>query len=162
MPTFDIVSEIDMHEVRNSVDQASREIVNRYDFKNTESSLVFNEDSIAMASSTERRLEALRQVLEEKFVKRNVSLKSFEYGPIQSVAGSRVRQTITLQSGISSDKARKLNKFIKDLRIKGIQSSTQGEHIRVQSKKRDDLQSVITSLKETDFGIPLQYINFRS
>ena len=162
MATFDIVSEIDMHEVRNSVDQTSREVANRYDFKNTESAVELNEDSITMTSSTEGRLEALRQVLEEKLVKRHVSLKSIEYSAIQHVAGSRVRQTITLQSGISSDKARKLNKFIKDLRIKGVQSSTQGEHIRVSSKKRDDLQSVISSLKDTDFGIPLQYINFRS
>jgi uncharacterized protein YajQ (UPF0234 family) len=161
MPSFDVVSEVDEQEVRNAVDQASREVVNRFDFKNTNSSLELGENLITLRSSTEDRLSALRQVLEEKLVKRKVSLKAVDYGTVEEAAGGTVRQEVTLAAGISSDKARELNKFIKGLGVKGVQSQTQGEQLRVTSKKRDDLQSVMGSLKEGDFGIPLQFENFR-
>jgi uncharacterized protein YajQ (UPF0234 family) len=110
---------------------------------------------------SEDRLTALRQVLEEKLVKRKVSLKGIEHGKVEDAAGGTVRQVSTLAAGISSDKARELNKHIKGLGIKGVQSQTQGEELRVTSKKRDDLQTVISALKEGDFGIPLQFQNFR-
>lgn len=161
MPSFDVVSEIDMQEVRNAVDQAAREINNRYDFKDTGSSIDLGEDTITMATASEDRLIALRQVLEEKLVKRKVSLKAIDYGDVQEASGATVRQVASLQAGISSDKSKELNKFIKALGIKGVQSQTQGEQLRVNSKKRDTLQDVIASLKEADFDIPLQFNNFR-
>jgi uncharacterized protein YajQ (UPF0234 family) len=161
MPSFDVVSEVDQQEIRNAVDQAGREVANRFDFKNTNSSVELGDNLITLRSSTEDRLTALRQVLEEKLVKRKVSLKAVDYGTVEEAAGGTVRQEVTLVAGISSDKARELNKHIKALGVKGVQSQTQGEQLRVTSKKRDDLQTVITSLKEGDFGIPLQFNNFR-
>ena len=161
MPTFDVTSEVDMQEVRNAVDQAAREVGQRYDFKGTNSSVELGEGAINMASASEDRLNAMKQVLEEKLVKRKVSLKVLDYGKVEDASGGTVRQTAVLQSGISSDRARDLNKFIKGLGIKGIQSQTQGEQLRVSGKKRDQLQEVIAALKEEDFGIPLQFGNFR-
>ena len=161
MPTFDVVSQVDFQEVRNAVDQAAREVSTRYDFKNTNSSLELSEDAIDMASATEDRLIALRQVLEEKLVRRKVSLKALDYEKIEDAAGASVRQTARLQAGISSEKARELNKFIKGLSLKGVQSSTQGDQLRVSSKKRDDLQSVMAAIREADFGISLQFTNRR-
>ncbi len=161
MPSFDVVSEVDMQEVRNAVDQAAREVSQRFDFKNTNSSVELGEDEIAMASISEDRLTALRQVLEEKLVKRKVSLKVLDYGTVEAASGGAVRQTAALQSGIASDKAKELNKAIKGLGIKGIQSSTQGDQLRVTGKKRDALQDVIAALKAGDYGIPLQFTNFR-
>ncbi|MGI9602210.1 MAG: YajQ family cyclic di-GMP-binding protein [Acidimicrobiales bacterium] len=161
MPSFDVVSEVDQQEVRNAVDQASREITNRFDFKDTNSSIELGESTITMASISEDRLTALRQVLEEKMVKRKVSLKALDFGTVDDASGGSVRQVATLQAGINSDKARELNKFIKTLGLKGIQSQTQGEQLRVSGKKRDQLQEVIAALKAEDFGLPLQYTNFR-
>jgi len=161
MPSFDVTSEVDMQEVRNAVDQDSREIVNRFDFKGTDSSIELGDGSIVMNSANEDRLAALRQVLQEKMVKRSVSLKALDYGDVEEASGGRARQTLALTAGISSDKAKELNKFIKALGIKGVQSSTQGEQLRVNGKKRDSLQEVIQALKEGDFDIPLQFGNFR-
>jgi uncharacterized protein YajQ (UPF0234 family) len=161
MASFDVASEIDLQEVRNAVDQASREVATRYDFKNTQSSVSLGENTIELASVSEDRLTALRQVVEEKLVKRKVSLKAVDFGDVEEAAGATVRQTATLTSGISSDKAREINKFVKALGIKGVQTQTQGEQIRVQSKKRDHLQEVIAALKAEDLGIPLQFENFR-
>jgi uncharacterized protein YajQ (UPF0234 family) len=161
MPSFDITSEVDAQEIRNAVDQASREVANRFDFKNTDSSLELGDHTITLRSSTEDRLAALRQVLEERLVKRGVSMKALDYGKVEEASGATARQVATLVAGISSDKAKALNKFIKDLGLKGVQSQTQGEQLRVTAKKRDDLQSVIAACKEHDFGIPLQFGNFR-
>ena len=161
MPSFDVVSEVDMQEVRNAVDQAAREVSQRFDFKNTNSSVELGDDEIKLASISEDRLAALRQVLEEKLVKRKVSMKVLDYGTVEQASGNTVRQTATLQSGIAADKAKELNKAIKALGVKGIQSSTQGDQLRVTGKKRDALQEVITALKEADHGIPLQFNNFR-
>ena len=161
MPSFDVVSEVDDQEVRNAVDQAAREVANRYDFKNTDSSIELGESAITLASVSEDRLTALRQVLEERLVKRKISLKALEYGDVTDAAGGSVRQVLTLVAGINSDKAKELNKFIKALGMKGVQSQTQGEQLRVNSKKRDHLQDVIAALKAEDFGIPLQFSNFR-
>ncbi len=161
MPSFDVVSEVDHQEVRNAVDQAAREIVNRYDFKGSNSSIELDELSIRLATSSEDRLAALRTVLEEKLVRRKVSLKALDYGAVEDAAGSTVRQTVTISAGISSDKARELNKAIKAMGLKGIQSQAQGDQLRVTAKKRDDLQAVISALKEADHGVPLQFQNFR-
>ncbi|WP_419837481.1 YajQ family cyclic di-GMP-binding protein [Candidatus Poriferisodalis sp.] len=161
MPSFDVVSKVDIQEIRNAVDQASREIANRYDFRNTGSAVELGDDAINMRASTEDRLTAMRQVLEEKLVRRQVSLKAVHYGNVEEASGGTVRQAASLQAGISSDRARELNKFIKGLGIKGVQSQTQGDQLRVMSKKRDDLQAVIAELKAGDFDVPLQFENFR-
>jgi uncharacterized protein YajQ (UPF0234 family) len=161
MPSFDVVSEVDLQEVRNAVDQAGRELHTRFDFKGTDSSVELGEGEIRMRSSTEDRLKAVRQVLEEKLVRRNVSLKAIDYGKVEEASGGAARQTAKIVAGISSDKAREINKKIKASAPKGIQSQTQGDQVRVSGKKRDDLQSVIAALKADDFGIPLQFINFR-
>ena len=161
MPTFDVVSEVDRQEVRNAVDQAARELANRYDFKGTNSSIELTDDAIAMHTASEDRLNALRTMLEEKLVKRKVSLKSLDYGKVEEASGATVRQRAAIVAGISSDKAREVNKVIKGLGIKGVQSQTQGEQVRVTGKKRDALQDVIAALKESDLGIPLQFTNFR-
>jgi hypothetical protein len=161
MPTFDVVSEVDGQEVRNAVDQAQREIANRFDFKNTNSSIEQNEMVITLHTLSKDRLDALRTVLEEKLVKRGVSLKGVDYGDVQDAAHSTVRQVVTIKVGISSDKAKEVNRAIKEKGPKGVSSQTQGDSIRVTAKKRDDLQAVIAMLKGEDLGIPLQFQNFR-
>jgi cyclic-di-GMP-binding protein len=161
VPTFDIVSEVDMQEVRNAVDQANREASTRFDFKGTESTIEIGDGELVLNSSTEDRLKALHQVLEEKLVRRQVSLKAFEDGKIEEASKGAARQRVAVRAGISQDHAKRLNRFIKDLGLKGISSQTQGSQVRVTGKKRDDLQSVIAACKEEDFGIPLQFENFR-
>ncbi len=164
MPSFDVVSEIDMQEVRNAVDQAGREIANRFDFKNTSSSIELNDKDlvITMESASDDRLNALRTVLEEKLVRRSVSLKSVDYDDVEAAAGGRSRQKANLKAGVSSEMAKKINSAIKDMKLKGVQSQTQGDQVRVSAKKRDALQDVIAALKEADLDLPLQYINFRN
>lgn len=161
MPTFDVVSEVDMQEVRNAIDQAKREVSTRFDFKDTGSTIDLAEQEIRLHSSSEDRMRALVQVIEEKLVRRQVSLKALDRGKVEDAAKGTVRQTLTINAGISAENARKINKFIKDLGLKGVSSSTQGDQVRVQGKKRDDLQTVIAALKADDFGIPLQFQNFR-
>lgn len=161
MPSFDVVSQVDSQEVRNAVDQAAREVANRFDFKNADASIELAEHTITLRAVSEDRLSALRQLLEEKLVRRKVSLKAVTYGDIQDASRGSARQIVTLAAGISSDKARELNKAIKALGLKGVQSATQGDQLRVTAKKRDALQEVIAALKEGDFGIPLQFENFR-
>ena len=161
MPSFDVVSEVDMQEVRNAVDQAQREVATRFDFKDTGSSIELSDQELRLHSSSEDRMRALVQVVEEKFVRRQVSLKSLDYGKVEDAAKGTVRQTLTLKAGISSDNAKAINKAIKELNLKGVQSQTQGDQVRVTGKKRDDLQAIIAALKGGDFGIPLQFQNFR-
>jgi cyclic-di-GMP-binding protein len=161
MPTFDVVSEVDMQEVKNAVDQAAREVATRFDFKDTGTSVELSGDDLRLASATEDRLRALVQVVEEKLVRRQVSLKALERGQVEEAAKGTVRQTISIKAGISKEHARRLNKFIKDLGHKGVSSQVQGEQLRVSGKKRDDLQATIAALKGEDFGIPLQFTNFR-
>ena len=161
MPTFDVVSQVDMQEVRNAVDQASREVATRYDFKGTDSSIELSEKTIELHTESDQRLKALTQVLEEKLVKRKVSLKALDYGKIEEASKGTVRQVVTLMVGINQDKARELGKFIKELGLKGVSHQVQGDQLRVSGKKRDDLQSVIAAVREKDFGIPLDFTNFR-
>jgi hypothetical protein len=161
MPTFDVVSQVDMQEVRNAVDQANREATTRFDFKGTDSEIDLGEKEMVLRSSTEDRLRALHQVLEEKLVRREVSLKAIDNGKIEEATKGTVRQRITIKAGISADNAKQINKFVKDLNLKGISSQTQGDQLRISGKKRDDLQGVIKALRDKDFGIALQFINFR-
>jgi uncharacterized protein YajQ (UPF0234 family) len=161
MPSFDVVSEIDQQEIRNAVDQASREAATRYDFKGTDTTIDLSDTEIKLHSASEDRLAALRQLLEEKLVKRKVSLKALDYQKVEEASGATARQLVKLVAGISRDKATELNKHIKTLNLKGIQSQVQGEQLRVIGKKRDDLQAVMAALREHDFGIPLQFTNFR-
>ncbi|HEV2362425.1 MAG TPA: YajQ family cyclic di-GMP-binding protein [Acidimicrobiales bacterium] len=161
MPTFDVTSEVDFQEVRNAVDQAAREVATRFDFKDTGAEIELKEKEITLHAPTEDRLRALRVVLEEKLVKRSVSLKAFAFGKAEEASKGTVRQAVTINAGISSDHAKKINKIIKDLGMKGVSSQTQGDQVRVTGKKRDDLQGVIAKLKEEDLGIPLQFGNFR-
>ena len=161
MPSFDITSEIDEQEMRNSVDQANREVSNRFDFKQTNSSVELAETTVTLRSSTEERLAALKQVLEEKMAKRKVSMKALDWGNVEEASGGTARQVATLVAGIGSDKAKEINKVIKEMGLKGVQTQTQGEQIRVTAKKRDALQDVISACKDKDFGIPLQFGNFR-
>jgi uncharacterized protein YajQ (UPF0234 family) len=161
MPTFDVVSEVDLQEVRNAVDQASREIAQRFDFKGTDSSIELKGSEIHMTSNSEDRLKAVIQVLEEKLVKRQVSLKVLEHGKPEEGSRGILRQTTQLKAGIDSDRAKKINVFLKDLKLKGVSSPTQGDQIRVTGKKKDDLQAAIQALKGEDFDLPLQFTNFR-
>jgi uncharacterized protein YajQ (UPF0234 family) len=161
MPSFDVVSEVDRQELRNAIDQAQREIATRYDFKNTDSSIDQKELVLTLRTASEERLKALRTVIEEKMVKRGVSLKGLDYGKVEEATQNTVRQVLTVKVGISADKAREINKMIKEKGPKGVSSQTQGDSVRVNSKKRDDLQAVIAMLKGADLGIPLQFENFR-
>ena len=161
MPSFDVVSEIDEQEVRNAVDQARREVATRFDFKNTGSEVELGKEELTLRSGTEDRLRALRQVVEEKFVRRKLSLKVLDWGRVDEAAGQTVRQVAQLRAGISSDAARDLNKRIKGLGLKGVSSQTQSDSVRVTGKKRDDLQAVIAALREADLDLPLQFKNFR-
>ncbi|HET9061355.1 MAG TPA: YajQ family cyclic di-GMP-binding protein [Acidimicrobiales bacterium] len=161
MPTFDVVSQVDMQEVRNAVDQASRELETRFDFKGTGSSAELSGQELTLRSSTEDRLRAVAQVIEEKLVRRKISLKALDYGKVEEASKGSARQVVTLTAGINSDQAKAINKFIKDNAPKGVSSSTQGDQVRVTGKKRDDLQATIAALREQDFGIPLQFENFR-
>ena len=161
MPSFDVVSEVDRQELKNAIDQAQRELANRFDFKNTDSSIEQKELILTIRTSSEDRLRALKMLLEEKFVKRQISLKGLEWGKVELASGESVRQIITVTVGISSDKAREINKLIKEKAPKGIASQTQGEQLRVTGKKRDDLQATMALLKSADLGISIQFENFR-
>ena len=161
MPSFDVVSEVDLQELKNAVDQAQRELSNRFDFKNTDSSIEQKELVLTIRTSSEDRLRALKVLLEEKFVKRQISLRGLEWGKVEQASGESVRQIVTVTVGISSDKAREINKLIKEKAPKGIASQTQGEQLRVTGKKRDDLQETMALLKGADLGIAIQFENFR-
>jgi hypothetical protein len=161
MPSFDVVSEVDRQELKNAVDQAQRELATRFDFKNTDSSIEQKDLVLTLRTSSEDRLRALKLLLEEKFVKRQVSLKGLDWGKVEAASGESVRQVVTVKVGINSDKAREINKLIKEKGPKGVSSQTQGEQIRVTGKKRDDLQSTMALLKSSDLEVPLQFENFR-
>ena len=160
MPSFDVVSQVDQHEVDNACNQARKEITQRYDFKGTESSIEKTDDGIVIRSNSEGRIDAARDVLESKMVRRQVSLKSLDAQPAQQAGGSMWRQLIKLKEGVSKEKAKEIAKAIKDSKIK-VQAAIQGDSVRVSGKKRDDLQATIAFLKEKDFDLPLQFTNFR-
>ncbi len=161
--SFDIVSVIEMPEVVNAINQASKEIITRYDLKDSKSEIVLNEKDkkITLASKDEFKLKAVVEILEGKLVKRKVPLKGLQYGELQQAAGSTVRQEITLQQGIPIEKAREIVKAIKDSKKK-VQASIQGDMVRVTGKDRDVLQEIIAVLRGQDFGIDMQFTNYRS
>jgi len=158
--SFDIVSEVDLQEIRNAYDQANREILTRFDFKGTDTSLSLDEDLIEVRSQTDHRLKAAVDVLKEKLVRRNISLKALHEGPILPAARGTVRQSLNINRGIDEDRGRQISKFIRGLPTK-VQTQIQGDQLRVTAKKKDDLQLVIRAVKEQDFGIPLQFTNYR-
>jgi uncharacterized protein YajQ (UPF0234 family) len=158
--SFDIVSEVDTQEVRNAVDQAMREISQRFDFKGTETSISLNDDAIEMASGTEDRLKAAWQVLQEKAVKRNVPLKALQPGEVQPAAKGSVRQAVKVLTGLSDDKAKEISKFARQA-VPKVQTQIQGAQVRVLGKNKDDLQAVIKAVKDHDFGVALQFTNYR-
>jgi uncharacterized protein YajQ (UPF0234 family) len=160
-PSFDIVSEVDLQEVKNAVNQAAKEIATRFDFKGTGTSIELKDPTvIEVRSETDKRLEAAVVVLEEKLVRRKVSLKALDKGRIQEAARGTFRQEIRIRQGISKEKAKEIIKAIKATGLK-VQAAVYGDSVRVSGKKRDDLQAVIKTLKEKDFGIPLQFTNYR-
>ena len=158
--SFDVVSEVDLHEVKNAYDQASREILTRFDFKNTGTSLSLDEDLIEVRSGTENRLKAAVDVLKEKLVRREIPLKSLSDGPVLPAAKGTHKQALHINRGISEEKAREIVKVIKGSGAK-VQTQVQGDQLRVSGKKKDDLQAVIKALRERDFDIPLQFTNYR-
>jgi len=158
--SFDIVSQVDPQEVRNALDQAEREIVTRFDFKNTGTSVSHDDDLIELRSGTENRLKAALEVLKEKMVRRQISLKALREGPVLAAAKGTVRMTCHINRGINEEKTREITKFIKKSGLK-VQTQIQGDQLRVSAKKKDDLQAVIQALKAEDFEIPLQFTNYR-
>ena len=158
--SFDIVSEVSMHEVRNAFDQATREIQTRFDFKGTGTTLAMDEDLLEIRSSAESRLKAALELLKEKLVRRQVSLKALHEGPVLPAARGTFRQSLHINRGISEEKAREIVRFIKATGLK-VQTQVQGAQLRVTGRKKDDLQAVIQALRDRDFGIPLQFTNYR-
>lgn len=160
--TFDIVSKIDLQEVSNAIQQALKEIHTRFDLRDSHSTIELDpKEGITMASKDEFKLKAVNDVLQQKLVKRGVPLKGLTYGAVEPAAGSSVRQKITMQQGIPVEKAREIVKRIKDTKKK-VQASIQGDLVRVSSKDRDTLQEIIAMLRQQDFGIDMQFTNYRS
>ena len=159
MPTFDITSEFNNQEITNAVDQAYREITNRYDFRDTGTSIAFNEKTIVLKSSTEERLNAAEQVLKEKFVKRNVSIKFLSDVKIEKTP-SEIKHFYNLKSGIAQDESKQIISLIKK-EYKKVQGTYQNQSIRISAKKRDELQEIIQFLKNSNLDIPINFGNFR-
>ena len=158
--SFDIVSSVDLQEVKNAIAQAMKEIQTRFDLKGSGSTVELQGEELALASADEFKLKAIREVLEGRLVKRNVPLKALTYGAIDSALGGTVRQKVTLQKGIPTEKAREIVKLIKGAKLK-VQAAIQGDQLRVSGKNKDDLQGVIRLLKGSDLGIDMQFTNYR-
>ena len=160
--SFDIVSKVDIQEVRNAIDQALKEVRQRFDLKDTHSEInLEGSDSIQLASANEYKLEAIKEILGQKMVKRGVSLKNLTYGKIEQAAGQSVRQKISLQQGVPTEKAKEIVRLVKDSKKK-VQASIQGDTVRISGKDRDDLQTIIALLRGKDMGIDLQFTNYRT
>ena len=159
--SFDVVSEVDLQEVRNAFNQADKEIANRYDLKKAAADLRLEKDEITIEAADEFSLEQALEVLKTKLVKRSVNLKSLRYGKVEPASGGRARQKITLQQGIPQETAKKLVAEIKAKKLK-VQAAIQGDTVRVSGKNRDDLQEVIAALKALELDIPLTFTNYRS
>ena len=160
--SFDIVSKVDMQEVSNAVQQAEKEISQRFDFKGSKSEIELNKDKaeITLVSDDEYKLNSLIEILKNKFVKRNVSLKSLSFGTIEKAAGDTVRQLLTLQQGVSTERAKDIVKLIKETKMK-VQAEIQKDQVRIRAKKIDDLQAIITLLKGKEFDFHIEFINYR-
>lgn len=160
MPSFDIVSKVDMQEVDNAVNQAVKEIGQRYDFKGSKSEVTLEKDAIRILADDDFRLKAIVDILQSKFIKRGISPKALQYGKTEPASGGMVRQIVTIQQGISKEKGKEVVAVIKDTKLK-VQGQIQDDQVRVTGKNRDDLQEVIRTLKGKDLGIELQFVNFR-
>jgi hypothetical protein len=160
--SFDVVSKVDLQEVQNAVQQASKEIVTRFDFRGSKSKIEWNEKELelTLTSDDEHKLKSVVDILETKLVKRGIAVKSLDFQKVEPAAGATVRQAVKVQQGIPIEKARAIVKAIKDSKIK-VQASIQADQVRVAGKSRDDLQSVIALLRGEDFGLPLQFLNYR-
>lgn len=158
--SFDIVSKLDMQELNNAIQQAEKEIANRFDLKGTKSEVTLEKQELVVCSDDEYKLKSVIDILQSKLVKRGISLKHLEYGKIEPAAGSTVRQRIKLRQGIDQDNAKKINTLIRDSRLK-VKSQIMGDQIRVSGKSKDDLQRVIRMLKEADLPLELQFVNMR-
>jgi len=158
--SFDIVSEVDLQEVRNAVDQASREISQRFDFKGTGTTLELKEEEIEMHSSTEDRLKAAWQVLQERAIKRNIPLKALQAGAVEDAAKGTARQSVKILTGIADEKTKEISKYVRQA-VPKVQTQIQGAQVRVLGKSKDELQAAIHAVKEHDFGIALQFTNYR-
>ena len=161
MPSFDIVSKVDMQEVDNAVNQTVKEITQRYDFKGSKSQVTLETDVVKVLADDDFRLKAIIDILQSKCIKRGISPKALQYGKAESASGSMVRQIITIQQGISKEKGKELNGIIKESKLK-VQSQIQEDQVRVTGKNIDDLQEIIRLLKEKDMGIEMQFVNFRA
>lgn len=159
MPSFDIVSKVPQFELTNAVDQANREVQNRFDFKDSNAKFEFADDKITLIAPSKFQIEQMRQILLLKISKRNIDISCLDHGKIDESL-HEARQVITVKQGIDQEIAKKINKAIKDSKLK-VQSSIMGDHIRVTGKKRDDLQEAIALIRKGEYGIPLQYENFR-
>jgi len=159
-PSFDVVSQVNLPEVGNAVAQAQKEIAQRFDLKGTAAGLTLTGTELTLTANDEFGLKAVNDLLQNKLVKRNVPLKALSYGTIEPAAKATVRQAVTIQQGIATEKAKEIVKAIKDAKLK-VQAAIQGDQVRVTGKKKDDLQSVISLLRAGDFGLPLQFTNFR-
>ncbi|MFC4766373.1 YajQ family cyclic di-GMP-binding protein [Effusibacillus consociatus] len=159
--SFDIVSKVDLQEVRNAVNQAIKELESRFDFKGSKSSIELKDEEIVLIGDDEYKLGAVNDILQTKLIKREISPKSLQYGKIEPASGGTVRQVVKLVQGIDQDNAKKIVKLIKDSKIK-VQAAIQGDQVRVSGKNRDDLQMVIQLLKKEDLPIDLQFTNYRS
>lgn len=158
--SFDIVSDFDRQELVNAIDQTQREVKTRYDLKTTDTEIELGEDNITINTDSEFTLQTVHTVLQQKAVKRNLSLKIFDYGKIESASGSRVRQVITLKKGISKEIGKDITKLLRD-ELKKVQGSIQGDAVRVSSKSKDDLQEAIALIKNQDWPVALQFTNYR-
>ena len=163
MPSFDIVSSLDMQEIDNAVNMVKRDINNRYDFKGSTSSITLNKNDnyIIIEGDTDYQMDTIVDMLQNRAISRKVSVKAFKYNDIENASGMKFRQRVELQSGISKENGKKINTLIKDMKLK-INSQIQGEQIRVTAKKIDDLQAVIGHLKEKNLDIPLQFVNMKN
>ena len=159
MPTFDIVSEVDHHELTNAIDQANREIGTRYDFKGSDSQIEQSENQLTLVTESEFQIKQMAPILKEKMSKRGIDVVCLEFGDIVEM-NKKARQQVLVREGLDKDLARKIVKLIKDSKLK-VQAAIQGEQVRVTGKKRDDLQQVMQLLKQANLGIPLQFNNFR-
>ena len=161
MPSFDVVSEIDLQEVDNAVNQARKEVAQRYDFKGSNTVIDWDKaGAIKIESADEFRVKAVDDVVREKLAKRKVSLQCLDPGPIEPGPGGRSKQEIKLKQGIDTDRARRITKLVKDLKLK-VQAQIQGDQVRITGKKKDDLQAAIQAIRGEDLDLPLQFINFR-
>jgi uncharacterized protein YajQ (UPF0234 family) len=161
--SFDITSTVDLQEVDNAVNQARKEIAQRYDFKGSQAAIDFNraENTLVLSAEDRFRIDAVWDVLQTRLIRRNVPVKNLTLGEIEPAAGSSVRRTITLQQGISSDAAKEIVKYLKEQKLKKVQAAIQGDQVRVSSASKDDLQAAIRVLKAHDFGVELQFGNYR-